>query len=164
MPESSDRNRLLWMIIVALALGAISLWASTQLAWDSSGAGEEAAERPAALGPLALLALAGIAGLIATGGWARRVLCGVLCIAGIAAIVVAVMGWFLATIPQLGPVVATLGGALVLGAGVAGIRAADRLPRMGGRYAAGTRRQASSDPDADLWKALSEGRDPTTRE
>lgn len=142
-----------------LLLGAATLWGSSRLRWVDGGA--LGAERAPALVPLALLVLAGIAGLFATGGWPRRVLAGVLCIAGTGACAVAVVALLGAEKPQVGPVVAVLGGALVVVAGALAIRSARRLPRMGTRYAGGQAKRRATDPDSDLWNALSDGEDPT---
>ncbi|RZS34299.1 tryptophan-associated transmembrane protein [Herbihabitans rhizosphaerae] len=131
-----------------LLLGSVALWGSSRLDW----------ERPGALVPLALLALAGIAGLIATAGLARRVLGAVLALAGLAAawLAVAADGGFA---PRG---LAVAGGLLIVTGGVLVVRHAADLPRLGARYQASNAKPSTDgDPDADLWRALSEGRDPT---
>lgn len=95
-------RRPLWMMVVALLLGALALWGASKLTWyaefrDGGVRGtvlyrETGEQRATALVPLALLALAGVAGLIATGGWARRVLGVVLALAGVAAVWAGVAG------------------------------------------------------------------------
>ncbi|MQA63081.1 MAG: hypothetical protein GEU86_16675 [Actinophytocola sp.] len=172
--------------MVALELaGAVALWGASKLAWSWAsfdggvrGILEETvlgSERAPALVPLALLAVAGIAGLIATSGWARRVLCLVLLVAGAAACVVT--GVDVAAVAgdrggadgsgiQPGHGLALLGGLLVAAGGALGARAADRLPKLGERYdnpAAKAETVPAADTDEDLWNALSEGEDPTSR-
>ena len=76
-----------------------------------------------------------------------------------------------------GPVLAALGALLLAGAGVLVALVAPRLPRLGARYDAPTGAPASpsspgtrgrpargADPDAELWKALDAGEDPTAAE
>ena len=77
----------------------------------------------------------------------------------------------------VGPVLAALGALLLAGAGVLVVVVAPRLPRLGARYDAPTGAPASrsadevggrparrGDPDAELWKALDAGEDPTAAE
>src|SRR4051794_40195117 len=88
-------RRPLWIIAAALLLGAAALWGSSRLVWSATShdAGvrgvvldlQTGAEHSGALVPLAVLALAGVAGMVATGGWPRRVLGVVLALAGLAA-------------------------------------------------------------------------------
>lgn len=95
-PAAKPSRRPLWMIVTALLLGALALWGASRLTWfaefrDGGVRGtvlyrETGEQQATALVPLALLALAGVAGVIATGGWARRVLGVVLALAGVAAV------------------------------------------------------------------------------
>lgn len=172
-------RRPLWMMVVALLLGALALWGAAKLTWyaefrDGGVRGtvlyrETGEQRATALVPLALLALAGVAGLIATGGWARRVLGAVLALAGVAAgwagvAGVRFTGWadgLPVTQMLLGRGLAVLGGILVAAGGLAAIKGAGRGARLGAKYAAPATRKKVRDPDAELWEALSEGEDPT---
>lgn len=174
----SDR-RPLWAIIAALLLGAAALWGSSRLVWAASlrVAGirgpvletQTGAEYSGALVPLAVLAVAGIAGVVATGGWPRRLLGGVLALAGLAAGWIAVAGTRFGGFPESTPVwqvftgrgLALLGGILLLLGGLLATRRAGAMPRLGARYATPGARKAARDPGADLWEALSEGEDPT---
>lgn len=172
-------KRPLWIAVVGLLLGAAALWGSSQLVWfaefrDGGVRGtvlytEIGAQRAVALIPLALLALAGTAGLIATGGWPRRVLGAVLGVAGIAAVWIGVAGGSFAGFADGLPVaqllsargLAILGGILVAAGGLTAIKGAGRMPRLGAKYSAPGAKRAKKDPDTELWEALSEGQDPT---
>jgi hypothetical protein len=167
------------MIVVALLLAALALWGASRLTWfaefrDGGVRGtvlhrETGEQRATALVPLALLALAGVAGVIATGGWARRVLGVVLALAGVAAVWSGVagvrFGGYAGGLPVtemlLGRGLAVLGGILVAAGGLAAVKGAGRAARLGARYAAPATRKKVRDPDAELWEALSEGEDPT---
>jgi hypothetical protein len=179
-PEvARSSRRPLWMIVVALLLGALALWAASRLTWfaefrDGGVRGtvlyrETGEQRATALVPLALLALAGVAGLVATAGWARRVLGVVLALAGVAAIWAGVagvrVGGYADGLPVtqmlLGRGLAVLGGILVAAGGLAAVKGAGGTARLGARYAAPATRKKARDPDVELWEALSEGEDPT---
>ncbi|HEX3785774.1 MAG TPA: Trp biosynthesis-associated membrane protein [Pseudonocardiaceae bacterium] len=183
-PARQGSRRPLWMIILALLVGAGLLWASSKLDWSWSAAQtslrgkvvsaqDGAADQPA-LVPLALLALAAIAALLATGGWLRRIVGGLVVLAGlgtIAATLTRLSGIFGAHpngYPLLQVVtahaLAVLAGLLVGVAGVLLIRAANRLPRLGANYETPGATKRKRDPDAELWEALSGGDDPTVRE
>jgi hypothetical protein len=97
------------------------------------------------LGSLGLLALAGVAGLLATRGPFRRVVGGVLAVAGLVA---GAVGW-------VG--VGVLGGALVIAAGVLAVVSSASWPALGARYADPAGRHGAPDP----WTALDQGDDPT---
>ncbi|WP_307849658.1 Trp biosynthesis-associated membrane protein [Qaidamihabitans albus] len=174
-------KRPLWIVTVALLLGAAALWGSARLTWTAEEveAGvrgtvlrtETGAERSGALVPLAVLALAGVAGMVATGGWPRRLLGGVLVAAGLAACWVALSALRFGGYPEAAPVgeiyaghgLALLGGALVAGGGLLGLRRAGRMPRLGAKYSAPGTQRVRRDPDTEMWDALSDGEDPTTR-
>jgi len=179
--SDTPARRPLWMIVVALLLGAAALWGASRLTWfaefrDGGVRGtvlhrETGEQRATALVPLALLALAGVAGLVATGGWARRVLGAVLALAGLAAVWTGIdgvrFGGYADGLPVtqmlLGRGLAVLGGILVAAGGSAAVRTAGRSARLGAKYAAPATRKKERDPDAELWEALSEGEDPTDR-
>jgi hypothetical protein len=167
------------MIVAALLLGAQALWGASRLTWfaefrDGGVRGtvlyrETGEQRATALVPLALLALAGVAGVIATGGWARRVLGVVLALAGVAAVWSGVngvrFGGYAAGLPVpemlLGRGLAVLGGILAAAGGLAAVKGAGKAARLGAKYAAPATRKKAPDPDTELWDALSEGEDPT---
>ncbi|MFI5609807.1 Trp biosynthesis-associated membrane protein [Amycolatopsis sp. NPDC051903] len=172
-------RRPLWTIIIGLLLGALALWGAAKLAWyaefrDEGVLGvklytEDGEQRATALVPLALLALAGVAGVIATGGWARRLLGVVLALAGLAGVWTGVngvkfSGWA-SGLPVaellLGRGLAVLGGILLVVAGLVAVKGAGSARRLGARYAAPGAKRARRDPDTELWEALSEGEDPT---
>ncbi len=128
-------RRPLWTIIGLLAAAAAALRAAGSLPW-------------------ALLYLAAIAALFALGGWPRRVLGGLLVLLG-------VLNCVLAALPARDGVFALAGGVAAAVAGVLVIRHAARLPWLGTRYQAPGGGRARHDPDAELWRRLSEGDDPT---
>jgi len=196
-------GRLLGLIAVLLVLGAAALWASSQGTWVSqvvdnplSGSRASTADGARAepiLVPWALLALAAVGGLVATRVWGRRLVGTLVAVAGGWAVLRAVVGLVApavaalpvglrpgdralpATAAPAWPLVALLGGLLMLAAGLlAAGRAAD-LPRLGARYDApgaapggardaersGTGGMRPADPDRALWEAQDEGEDPT---
>jgi hypothetical protein len=151
-------RRLLW-IVTALLLGAAAgLWGSSRLAWS---AGVTGADRVPALVPLALLALAGIAGILATSGWPRRLVGVLLAFGGVAA------GWSAfdqgeSTVGGMfARALALLAGIVLIGAGWLLVRAGHRMPRLGSNYQTPAAAKAAEAPDKELWRALSEGNDPT---
>lgn len=174
-------KRALWVIVVALLLGAAALWGSSELTWFAEHRGlplggttlhtETGSEYSGALVPVAVLALAAIAGVVATGGWARRVLGAVVVLAGGAVAATGVVGIDLSggddypTMSILaGRGLAVLAGVLLAAAGVFVVRLARRMPRLGERYAAPGKQRAVRDSDTELWDRLSAGDDPTTDE
>lgn len=158
--------------MVALALGAALLWCGSRLTWTveeslsplpgSTPDTRTGAEQVGSLVPMAVLALAGIAGMVATRGWPRRLFGAVLVCVGAAACVVAVTGTLSGGI-RFAHGLVLVGGLLVACGGVVGLSYASRLPSMGGRYAAPGQRRVTRDPETELWESLSEGEDPTTR-
>lgn len=174
-------RRALWLIVVALLLAAVALWGSSKLTWlaqqrdlplgGSTLHTETGAAHTSALLPVAVLALAAIAGVVATSGWARRLLGGVLVVAGGAVVAVAVVGLELSGGGQYptmsivaGRGLAVLAGVVLVLAGGFVVRLARRMPRLGMRYAAPGNQRVAPDPDTQLWDRLSAGDDPTTDE
>ena len=108
---------------------------------------------------VALLALAGVAGVLATGGLARRLVGGLLASAGAVQAVAALLALGGAGPPA--PLLAVAGGAVLLAVGALAALREPRLPRFGARYAAAGDRRAPRDPDRAAWEALDAGEDPT---
>jgi uncharacterized membrane protein (TIGR02234 family) len=164
-----------------LILAALAMWGASRMTWSWSiqptplhgnvVAPVDGRTATPALVPLALLSLAAVAALFAVGGWLRRIIGALLLIAGIAVLWLGIndLGGVFGAHPNgyprwqiLGAHGLTLvGGVLLAIVGVLVVRAATALPKLGARYeaSAGTRKRAN--PDAELWQALSEGRDPT---
>ncbi|EHK89151.1 Trp biosynthesis-associated membrane protein [Saccharomonospora azurea] len=192
MPDSAKRP--LWIALAALASAALALWGASSLTWVDVPAGtvfhgelrEEISGSDLVTWPvpLALLALAAMAATLALRGVARRVL-------GIVLVAVAVWVTVLVldgsaydvdlstrapgydampgepTKTWLGPGAALVAAALYAFAGAVLAWRGHRMPRMGAKYSAPgeqKERRRSGNPDADLWNALSEGEDPTTRD
>ena len=165
------RSRLLGPVCAGLVAAAAALWGGSQAVWYRvteavPGGGQQVVEvtgaqaRPA-FGGVALLALAGVAGVVATGGPLRRVVGGLLVLAGAAVAVSAVASLLTATGTTAAPLLAVVGGLLLVAAGLVVLMRERRLPRLGARYAAPGARPAPSDPDRAAWQDLDAGRDPT---
>ncbi|HKN96450.1 MAG TPA: Trp biosynthesis-associated membrane protein, partial [Pseudonocardiaceae bacterium] len=176
--------RRLWTVVGLLVLGAAGLWLSSRLTWTWSReltplrgtvvVSRKGGQVATALVPLAVVAVAAIAAVLAIGGWWRRVVGVLVGIAGLAAV------WFGARdagsvfgahpdgypLSQVvsGHVLAVLAGLFVAVAAELVVRHATELPRMGGGYQTPSAARRHRDPDAELWQALSEGRDPTANE
>jgi Tryptophan-associated transmembrane protein (Trp_oprn_chp) len=146
MAERVTSRRPLWIVGILLLVAAAAFWASTGL---EDGPGSGAA--------LALVALAGAGGSLAVGGWGRRVVGGLVVVAGLLA------GWqaLAAAGTGLGRWTALLGALSLVVAGVLVVRFAAALPTLGARYRSANARRDSHDPEKDMWDGLSEGRDPT---
>lgn len=141
-----------------------------------------------ALTGLALLVLAAVAALVALAGIARRILGGLLAVAGaMVAGSAALSGLdppfdsdavdpsfpepppgltvdalrFAPTEVTAAPWLAVAAGLLAVAAGVLVLTREQRLPRLGARYAAPGARRPAVDPDRAAWDALDAGRDPT---
>jgi hypothetical protein len=172
------------MVVLLLLLGAGGLYLASKLSWgqvteNSPLHGVVVTPVPGSqaspgLLPLALVALAAIAAALAIGGWPRRVLGGLVVVAGLADIYLGAAGiggvfgahpagypTWQAFFGHLLPIVA---GLLVIAAGAVIVRAADALPRLGATYQTPGAAKRSRDPDAELWQALSQGDDPTDRD
>jgi hypothetical protein len=151
MSDQAHARRPLWIVVALLLAGAAALWGSSRLNWS---AGVTGAEKVPALLPLALIYLAGIAGALATSGWARRVV-GWLAVDGAFDQGQATGAGLLAR------GLALLAGIVVVGAGVALVRAGHKMPRLGANYQAPAAAKAGQTGEKELWRALSEGKDPT---
>ncbi|GAA2661536.1 MULTISPECIES: Trp biosynthesis-associated membrane protein [Actinosynnema] len=139
------------LVLGLLLLAALVLWGSSALDWGGA--------EPQWPVPLALLAGAGVAAVLALGGVVRRALGAVLAVVGLLAVVVGV-----GDLPASGPVVGLLGALTVVGAGVLLLVKGGRMPRMGDRYETPAARKPSADPERELWNALERGDDPTERD
>jgi uncharacterized membrane protein (TIGR02234 family) len=188
-------GRLLGLVALLLVVAATALWGASQLVWfrvaaDLPGRAGQAVEVTGgqvqgSLGGIALLALAGTAGVVATAGVPRRLVGALLVLAGLGVAGLAVLPLLVdpfatdaATVPAppgvdadllryrpatatAGPWLAVLAGALLAAAGGAALLAERRLPRLGARYAAPGARRPPADPDRAAWQDLDAGRDPT---
>jgi uncharacterized membrane protein (TIGR02234 family) len=193
-----NRRAYVLTLVACLAGAALAVWASTRtwslqitprtgmssLRTKQTGADIE----PWVIG-LALVALAGTGALLATSGWARRVLGGLLALAGIGVIAGSILGRAGLDVGSAGsggtlwPVVSVVGGAIILAGGATAARLGHRWPGMSSRY---ERRPVPSpetqpgnpseplaaagrEPDVALqpkdhratWEALDRGDDPT---
>jgi hypothetical protein len=155
-PPPVRSPRVLGATCAGLVLAAALLWGASAASWEADG-GRTGAQAAPSLTGVALLALAGVAGVLATGGVARRLVGGLLVLAGgvqAVSAATAVGGG------SPGPLLAVAGGLLLLAAGLLVVLREQRLPRFGSRYARGGRR-AQRDPDRAAWEALDAGEDPT---
>jgi hypothetical protein len=169
-------KRPLWIIAVLLLGAAAALWGATDISWvatpdlppdhravlGTGGVGGTGTGGPS-FTALALLALAGLLGMFAVGGWLRRVLGGIIVVAG------GYVCWQAfdtagAKDMVTGRGLALLGGVLLVAAGLLVIRYATRLPKMGSRYQLATTERRSGDPEKDMWDGLSHGEDPTAEQ
>ena len=198
-PSSPERSGgrttpTLGLACAGLALSAVLLWAGSAMVWyRMTPAGAAPVELTGAqvapwLGGTALLALAGVAGVVATGGLLRRLVGVLLGLAGIGVLLFGVRALLLdpfatdagaASLPQPpsgvtvdelryqptdttgAPLLAMAGAAVLLAVGVLVLVRERRLPRLGARYAAPGERRVERDPDRAAWQELDEGRDPT---
>jgi hypothetical protein len=169
------------MIVIGLLAGGGLLWASSKLAWSFSVevtplhgkvvTDLDGGTQAPALVPLALLSLAAIAAALATRGWPRRIVGGLVSLAGLGMIVVAFTqlagvfgahpnGYPLSQI-ILAHLLALLAGIVVVPVGALIVRGAENLPGLGSNYETPAGGKRKRDPDDELWRALSEGEDPT---
>jgi Tryptophan-associated transmembrane protein (Trp_oprn_chp) len=124
------------------------------------------------LGGVALLALAGVAGVVATAGVLRRIVGALLGLAGAGVLTFGLRALrpdpdatdaTAATPTEVtaAPLLAVAGAVVLLAVGALVLVRERRLPRLGARYAAPGERRAERDPDRAAWQELDEGRDPT---
>jgi hypothetical protein len=162
MSDQARARRPLWIVTALLLAASAALWGSSRLAWADGLTG---VEKVPALIPLALLYLAGIAGVLATSGWLRRVVGALLALAGVAAGFVAVDGAFdqgaTSGTGLLARGLALVAGLAVVGAGVLLVRSGHRMPRLGAKYETPSAAKADQTGEKELWSALTEGKDPT---
>jgi uncharacterized membrane protein (TIGR02234 family) len=185
-------SRLLGLAVVGLLLAALALWGASRGTWLTATwevplrgtvvVTANGADTEPVLVPWALLALAAIGGLLATSGWGRRAVGVIVGVAGLWALLRAVSGLAApapallpASARQAGralgvavtpvwPLLAALGGVLLVGAGALVAARGSLMPRLGARYDAPTGRARTRpvDDDRTLWEALDAGEDPTT--
>jgi hypothetical protein len=146
-------RRPLWIVALLLVAAAAALWGSARLGWGT-------AATPRFGEALAFVAIAGFAGSVAVGGWAKRLVGVVVVAAGLLAggVTLAAGG------TGIGRWIALLGALLLVAGGFLVIRRAGRLPTLGARYQSANARERSGDPDRDMWDGLSQGEDPTVRD
>jgi hypothetical protein len=102
------------------------------------------------------VALAGAGALVATRAAARRLVGGLLVVSGLG-----IAGAAVGADPTAGwPLLAAAGGLAVAAAGALAVARGDRWPAMGSRYERNRPDQAG---EADLWRALDRGEDPTAQ-
>jgi uncharacterized membrane protein (TIGR02234 family) len=185
-----SRRELLIALSLCLAGAGLAVFASGRTWAEVSGGASIVATAPLALsggdlsgvGALGWVGIAGLAALLATSGWVRRVL-GVLFVflgAGIVALSVTAVGRshvveaavakraLLKSSPDLVPMVnswwlvALAGGVLLALAGVITFVRGGRWPGMSARYdSANAAPKKVRDDPAGLWKSLDRGEDPT---
>jgi hypothetical protein len=167
-------NRPLWIVLGGQLGAAVALWGSSRLTWATETRGHPGTDatvvieltggsvRP--LVPLAVLSLAAVAATVAVSGWLRRVLGVILMAVGAVA---SVFGF--ADVPgsigfSWGRLLAAFSGAILIIAGIVLIRFAGTLPKLGSAYQRTNTESRSDDPDKEMWRALSLGKDPTTED
>lgn len=142
--------------------GGGPLWTVVLLSLAAAGALWGAAEATVALGQatgLAAFALAAIAGVLAAGGWFRRVLGGLVLLVAIGGGVLLWDGLSLHSV--VGSALAVFGLLALACGGILVLARGHRMPRMGGKYAASSEVRRSVDADRRLWDSLDSGADPT---
>ncbi len=172
-PGAVRRGRALGVACLGLAAAAALLWGASAVVWyrgaatgqpaaATAGATDGATAMPSLTG-VALLALAGIAGAVATSGLIRRALACLLGFAGAAVAGFAVLDLLAPPAPGVtgAPLLAVAGGVALFAVGVFVLLREPRMARLGTRYAAADARSTMADPDRAAWVALDEGRDPT---
>ncbi|AHI00401.1 Trp biosynthesis-associated membrane protein [Kutzneria albida] len=179
-----SERRPLWTVVGLLALASLVLWLSSQMTWTWSqhtddlrglvttkATGDQA---ETALVPLAVLVLALVAAVVATGGWLRRITGVVVLLSGFGVLWLAAngIGDVLGPHPAGYPAgtvlaahgLAALAGLAVLAGGTLLVAAGHRMPRLGAKYQSPQAKKPVTDPDRELWQALDSGQDPTARQ
>jgi uncharacterized membrane protein (TIGR02234 family) len=164
------RELVLALGMVLLGAGA-ALLASTQV-WLAATPGTGRTTSPGAFA-LALVGLAGLVAVLATRGFARRVVGVLVVLAALLLVWLSVRGWgweaprdidpgFMPTpelVPTFWPWVSVAGGVVVAVGGVLTLLRGGRWPGMSSRYErpSGAARRGED----DTWRALDRGEDPT---
>ncbi len=176
------------MVVLVALLGAAAAASAAAITWwtapyrDSlTGAltvSASGAQQVPELVPLALVALAGLGATFATRGRARALIGGLLAACGALLAVHSAIAFGSeptsvltdlrrpaqpagpAVMHPLGPAVAMVGGLLIAMAGVLVLLGKASMVKMGSRYDAPARPKGA-DVQADLWRALDRGADPT---
>ncbi len=193
-PPERRGGKLLLLAAVGLAVSAGLLWAGSATVWlrvaPARGAAVELTGAQVApwLGGVALLALAGVAALVATGGVLRRVVGVLLVLVGAGVLAFGLSALVTdpyatdapasalpqppsgASVDELryqptqrtpAPLLPVAGAGVLLAVGALVAVRERRLPRLGSRYAAPGERPVERDPDRAAWRELDAGRDPT---
>lgn len=165
------------------AVAATRVWASTRA--DSAGIEVEAAVTGADSQPLvpalALVALAAWGAVLVMRGRARRAIAGIGVLASAGAALGAVLAFSAVQDDAVDAAISrgatgdtfdtalsvwyhltVLGAALTAVAFVVAVARSPRWPEMGAKYDAPTARPAAPTTEEDMWRALDEGRDPTS--
>jgi hypothetical protein len=162
--ERSKARRELTVTVLLCAVGALGELLAVGRVWATVGAKHYTGSDVAgAVRPLALVALAGTAALLATRKWGRIAVGLLLVAAGIGAAVAALSPGYppAAHHVQAWRVVAVVAAIPVTLAGLAAAARGYRWSVMSARYDAPGARQRVQDPDVALWDALDRGDDPT---
>jgi hypothetical protein len=191
----SDRAaaaRPLGLVCAGLVAAAALLWGGSVAVWyvvplpGRPAIELTGAEVSAVPGGVALLALAGVAGVVAARGPLRRTVGLLLGAAGVGTVLIAVpallTGRFAAGAaglprppvglpvdalsgqpadPTIAPLLSVAGAALLLAIGLFVLLGEPRLAYLGARYGAARRHTGGLDPDRVAWHELDAGRDPT---
>ncbi|WP_164479141.1 Trp biosynthesis-associated membrane protein [Nakamurella antarctica] len=174
-------------LVVGAALSAGSAavsWVSATFADELQGKLDVTSKGPTALLPLSLAALASLGAVLASRGWLRRVIGGVIVVAGLILLWLGGRGLidpasalrtdFARPVEAvgspvsfiLGPMMAVIGGLLVAVAGLLVVTGPAKKSAIGSRYErrSGTAKDVTMDQDLDgvaIWKALDAHQDPT---
>jgi hypothetical protein len=162
-------------VTVAVAVGAGLVLLGATRAWSSESVPQPPPLSPqvtvhtgASLAPalpaLALVALAGAGGLLATRGVVRRLVGALLTAAALGCVALVVQALTAGGIGAGWPVACLLGACLFGAGGVLAVRDGAGWPVMGSRYARGDtrpRRAQTTPADPELWDAIDRGDDPT---
>ncbi|AOS62769.1 Tryptophan-associated transmembrane protein [Actinoalloteichus hymeniacidonis] len=187
--SAAEGRRLLAILSGLLVLSAGLLWAGTLLPWLVLPSVVDGVPLVLLTGgdtagwlvPLALLALAAIAALVSLGGLPRRIVGGVLVVAGAVVLWASIVGGdgemsseltsFSGSLIEqavdeppailLGRVAAGAGGVLLAVVGCWTVLRGPVLPTMGSRYSRRRTERRPTDPQRRLWDTLDEGTDPT---
>ncbi|PZG22741.1 Trp biosynthesis protein [Micromonospora craterilacus] len=175
---AAGRRELAYAVLLCLAGAGLALWAATRT-WvvDAAAAstldeGRTGARLLPWLPALALVGLAGGGAVLATGGWLRRVLGGLLALLGLA---LAAGGGY-GLVAEIGdqvsrqwPALTLVGGLIAAAGGLFTAVRGKRWPAMSARYERRSRQPVETAGPiqgagtVDAWDALDRGEDPTVR-